>query len=108
MAVTQKEGIALYQKLDEGVDVPLKVLKRSRSDYTKNNPVIFLLIKRQEKIILLPDDDFLIHKEDKMLIVCTDKSETDLAYIFNNYYELHYVLYGKEKHTGIFASFLKG
>ncbi len=105
MAVTRKEGIALYQKLEDGIEVPLKVLKRSRADYTKNNPVIFLLIKRQNEIFLLPDDEFLIHKEDKMLIVCTDKSETDLAYIFNNYYELYYVLNGKEQHTGVLAKF---
>ena len=85
MSVTKKQALALYQKLEEEVAVP---------------------IKRKQNIILLPDDDFSIQKGDQMLIVCNDKSETDLAYILNNYYELHYVMYGKEKRTGVFGKLL--
>jgi len=87
--------------LEKGTKVPLKVLKRSRADYTKNSAVIFLLIKRGEEIILLPGDDFLIEQGDQMLIVCNDESEEDLAYILNNYYEFNYVLHGKEKISGV-------
>jgi Trk K+ transport system NAD-binding subunit len=107
MSATQKQAFALYQELDKGTKVPLKVLKRSRADYKKNNALIFLLIKRQKEIILLPGDDFLIQKGDEMLIVCNDESEVDLAYILNNYYEFHYVMYGEEKITGILGLMYK-
>jgi len=101
MSATLKQAFALYHELEKGTKIPLKVLKRSRADYTQNSAVIFLLIKRGEEIILLPGDDFLIRQGDQMLIVCNDESEKDLAYILNNYYELNYVLYGKEKVSGI-------
>ena len=108
MSATQKQAFALYQELEKGTKIPLKVLKRSRSDYTKNSAVIFLLIKRKGEIIMLPGDNFLIEKGDEMLIVCNDESEEDLAYILNNYYELNYVLYGKEKISGVLGWFYKG
>ena len=108
MSATQKQAFALYQELEKGTKIPLKVLKRSRSDYTKNSAVIFLLIKRKGEIIMLPGDDFLIEKGDEMLIVCNDENEEDLAYILNNYYELNYVLYGKEKISGVLGWFYKG
>ncbi len=101
MSATLKQAFALYHELEKGTKVPLKVLKRSRADYTQNSAVIFLLIKRGEEIILLPGDDFLIEQGDQMLIVCNDESEEDLAYILNNYYEFNYVLHGKEKISGV-------
>ncbi len=101
MSATERQAFALWQELERGSEVRLRVLKRSRSNYKENSAVIFLLIKRGEEIILLPDDDFVIAKGDAFLIACNDQSETDLAYIFNNYYELYYVMHGRELITGI-------
>ena len=72
---------------------------------TIKNRLIFLLIKRKEEYVLLPDDDFLVKRGDEMLIVCNEESEVDLAYILNNYYELFYVLNGKEKVSGLLGYF---
>lgn len=101
MKVDRQQAFALSQVLEAGEEIKLEVLKRSRADYTKNNALIFLMIRRGEEIILLPQDDFVLQCDDEMLIVCNEESEEDLAYILNNYYELHYVRFGKEKLEGV-------
>ncbi len=101
MAITEREAFALTNVLKKEGSIKLKVLKRSRSNFEKSTALIFLLIKRDEEYILLPEDNFDLKIGDKLLIVCSNKSETDLAYILNNYYELHYVMYGKEKLSGV-------
>ncbi len=103
MSITKEQAYALYDELKKSKEIPLKVLKRSRKDYTKDNSVLFLLIRRGEKLFMLPDDDFLLRIGDEMLIVCSKKSEVDLAYILNNYYELYYVINGKEKVSGFLS-----
>ncbi len=103
MSITSKQAFALYKELQKSGEIPLKVLKRSRKDFRKNNSVLFLLIKRNDELFLLPEDDFLLKAGDEMLIVCNKKSEVDLAYILNNYYELYYVMHGEEKITGVLS-----
>ncbi len=106
MSATKKQAIALYNELEKGTKVSLNILKKSRKDYKNSSAVIFLLIKRNEDIYLLPDDDFLIKKNDQFLVVCNKESEVDLAYILNNYYEFYYVLNNKEKISGIMSKFM--
>ncbi len=101
MRINPREAYALSQVLREGEEVRLDVLKRSRADYTRYNPLLFLLIRRKDEIFLLPKEDFLLQCGDEMLIVCNEESEEDLAYILNNYYELYYVRFGKEKLEGV-------
>jgi len=105
MSVTKRQACALYDELGKGTKVTLGILKRSREDYRKQNRLIFLLIKRNDEYFLLPDDDFCVKRGDEMLIVCHKESEVDLAYILNNYYELFYVLNGKEKVSGLLGYF---
>ena len=105
MSVTKQQACALYDELGKGTKVTLGILKRSREDYRKQNRLIFLLIKRNDEYFLLPDDDFCVKRGDEMLIVCHKESEVDLAYILNNYYELFYVLNGKEKVSGLLGYF---
>ncbi len=101
ISVTSEQAYALCNALDEGKEVPIKVLKRSREDYRKSAALIFLMIRRGQHNIMLPKDDFLIQKGDEMLVACNDTSEADLAYILNNYYEFYYAMYGREKISGI-------
>ena len=107
MSVTENEAFALHQVLQEGVEVPLRVLKRSREDWHRQSALIFLLIKRGERIIILPGDDFTIQEGDTLLVACNHQSEEDLAYILNNVYELHYVMYGRELVTGLLGWMMK-
>jgi Trk K+ transport system NAD-binding subunit len=108
MQLNKKQAYALSCELSENKKIILEVLKKSRSDFTKNNNLIFLMLIRDKKIHLLPEDSMEIALNDKLLIACKDKdSEVDLAYILNNIYELHYVLYGKEKISGVSKLFIK-
>jgi len=105
MSATEKQAFALFNVLKDGAKVTIGTLRRSRRNYKKNNAVMFLLIRRKGEIYLLPDDDFVVELDDEFLIVCNKKSEVNLAYILNNYYELYYVMHGKEKISGIMSRF---
>ncbi len=105
--ITPHQAFAVCNELEKGATITLEMLKRRREDYTRQNNLLFLMIVREGESILLPPDDFKIAPEDEMLVVCNQESEIDLAYILNNYYELHYVMTGREKITGIMKYFVK-
>ncbi len=108
MSLSQKQANAVSISLMKNNTITLGVLKRSRKDYEKNNNVMFLMLVREGKEYLLPDDNFQVRLNDVLLVVCHDKeSETDLAYVLNNIYELHYVMYGREKISGVLGKLLK-
>ena len=105
MTITRDEAYALYNELKAGETVRLGVLKRCRDDYTRPNALLFLLVRRGEEYFLMPEDDFALQIGDALLVVCNDESEEDLAYILNNYYELFYVRFGRERCNGILSWF---
>ncbi|HHD77518.1 MAG TPA: portal protein [Campylobacteraceae bacterium] len=107
IVIDHSHAYALSQKLQEGVRVTLQVLKRSRESYTRENPLLFLLVRRGDEVILLPEDDFVVEPGDEMLVVCNDESENDLAYILNNYYELYYAMHGTEEIPGLLGGLMK-
>lgn len=101
VCIDDNEAYAAYHELSRGVTITLDVLRRKREDYKKHNPILFLLLKRDEEIFLLPPDDFEIKPHDKMLLIYKEECKEDLEYVLENYYELHYVMHGKEKRPGI-------
>jgi Trk K+ transport system NAD-binding subunit len=80
------------------------MLKRKREDYTLENILIFLMILIDNEPIILPENEYEIKIGDKMLIVCEEESKEDLEYILENYYELYYVMNGKESRPGLFLT----
>ncbi|OQX73607.1 MAG: portal protein [Campylobacteraceae bacterium 4484_4] len=107
MEISPHQAFAVCNELEKGTKITLEMLKRRREDYTRQNDLLFLMIVREGESILLPPDDFEIAPGDEMLVVCNQESETDLAYILNNYYELYYVMTGREKITGILKYFVR-
>lgn len=102
--INQKNAFALYNALKEQKeDVRLYHLKRSREDWTKEIKILFLLLKRKNRIYLMPDEDIKIEPNDELLIASDSESIIDFEYIINNYYELYYVLTGEEKSVGVFS-----
>lgn len=99
--ISKEQTLALFNVLRKKETVKLDVLKRSRTNYKKYNPLLFLMIIRGRKKIILPKNDFEIEIGDKLLITCSEESETDLMYILNNFYELYYVMHGRDKISGI-------
>jgi len=99
--ISSDEAYAAVRELTHGVTITLEMLGRRREDYRIKNSLLFLMVVRKGEAILLPEDDFAVEVGDKLLIICLDESREDLEYILNNYYELYYVMYGKEGKTGI-------
>jgi Trk K+ transport system NAD-binding subunit len=97
-----ENAYALYNELKKGTEIRLYHLKKSRENHLKNINIVFLLLKRRNKIYILPPEDLKIEPNDKLLFASDSESLTDFEYIINNYYELYYVLTGKEKSFGIY------
>jgi len=97
VTIDENEAFALTRYLkDNNEEVPYSVLYRSREDYTKNNPLLILYIRRGEEEMLLPDSSTPIQIGDEVLIAGTKNAFEDVEYILENIYELYYVLKGTE------------
>lgn len=107
MKITEEQAYAAWHELHNGTRITIGMLKRKRENYREDNELIFLMLVRENKSILLPSDDFEIAVDDKLLVVCHDESKKDLEYILENYYELYYVIHGKEKNPGILGYLIK-
>ena len=60
--------------------------------------IVILGLKRQSgEFILLPDDATQLQEEDRLLFATTKPSLDSLKTIVNHYYELYYVIHGKEE-----------
>jgi len=99
--IEQEQAYAACMQLQKGTAITLGMLKRKREDWRLENQLLFLMLVRSEEPILLPSDDVELAIGDKLLVICHDASKEDLEYILQNYYVLHYAMYGKEKMTGI-------
>jgi len=106
MKLNKAQAYAVYEAYQKDEKITLGMLKRDRSDFTKTNNILFLMLLRDSKEYILPSDDTLIEMNDELLVVCKDKeSESDLAYILNNVYELYYVMNKREKISGLMGFF---
>ncbi|UCM99280.1 NAD-binding protein [Sulfurimonas sp. SWIR-19] len=83
---------ALTLRLEKGENISLADLRRSRADRNEMLHVVFLLLKRGDKIYLMPDARMNLQIGDELLIVSDEENYSDFEYIVNNIYELEYVL----------------
>lgn len=102
MRLDEESAYALYNELKRGIDIRLYHIKRSREDFTKHINIVFLLLKRKNKIYLMPPEDLKVEPDDEILFASDSESLKDFEYNINNYYELYYVLTGKEKSFGLY------
>ena len=98
LTISEEQAYALNRELSRGRSIRLGEILRSREDRTKPLNVIVLLCKESDgkQIYLLPSEDMELKVDMKLLIAALEESKIDLEYIVNNYYELEYVLSGKE------------
>jgi len=99
--ISKRETLALFNILKKKERIKLNILKRSRQNYKKSNALLFLMIKRGDKDIILPNDNFEVKIGDKLLVACTQESKVDFIYILENFYDLFYAMHGYEKISGI-------
>ena len=88
---------ALSLELKKQSLITLSNLRRSREDRTQALEIIYLLLKREDEVYLMPDLDMEIQIGDKLLIASDEESKNDFEYIINNIYELNYVLENRQK-----------
>ena len=104
VTIDDKEAYAVYHQLKEGQTITLGMLRRKRENYREESAIIFLMLMREEETpVLLPSDETPLHIGDRLLVVSLPESRVDLEYILENYYELYYVMHGKEQSPGIFS-----
>ena len=95
LTINEENAYALSLELDKGTSISLSSLRKSRADRTQLLHVVFLLLKREEQIYLMPESNFRVKLGDQLLVVASEEDREDFEYIINNIYELNYVL-GKE------------
>jgi len=103
--ISKKETLALFDVLKKKERVKLNILKKSRENYKKYNGLLFLMIKRGDKNIILPNDNFEVKIGDRLLVACEEENKVELMYILENYYDLFYVMHGHEKIFGVLGLF---
>ena len=102
--INEESAYALYQELQDGVDIEIEVLLCSLKNRKERNPALPLLLYRKGKKILLPNNVNL-QIGDQILFACTRESLMEIELIASNIYELHYAKYGQEKENPILRKF---
>ena len=92
LQVNLDETYALWLRLDNREAITLKDILRLRENRNSYSPVICLLALRDGATHLLPNLNFNIQKDDKLLFAANAEAFEDLLYIINNIYELDYIL----------------
>jgi len=100
LSIDEELSYAIYHELKRGESVNIDILQNSLSNWTIQNNVIPLLIKRKNEDILLPQN-INLEVGDKILFACDKKSREEIKLIASNIYELHYAKSGQEKQVGI-------
>ena len=96
ITINYENAYALMRRLRKKEKITLGDIIKSRSNRDELLKVVYLLLKRGEKIILMPSPDTEIKENDKLLIAADKENIEDFEYIVNNIYELEYVLNKKE------------
>ncbi|WP_457744106.1 potassium channel family protein [Sulfurimonas sp.] len=90
--LNSENAYALTLKQEEGETITLANLRRSRENRDEFLQIVFLLLKRGDKVYLMPDSQMPLEIGDELLIVADEETYEDFEYIVNNIYELDYIL----------------
>lgn len=99
MEINSKETPQIFNYLQSGNKLNVKILATSLHNFNQANNLIPLLLQRGNDTILLPTMEEDLRIGDKILIACDEYAKDDMEYICENMYEFHYALTGEEKKT---------
>jgi Trk K+ transport system NAD-binding subunit len=91
ITINKENAYALMLKLKKR-KITLGDIRKSRANRNELLKIVYLLLKRDEKIILMPSPETEIKENDRLLIASNEENIEDFEYIVNNIYELEYVL----------------
>jgi len=103
LTIDEENAYAIESELQSGIEVNIDVLLRSLSNWREQHKAIPLLLMREDKSILLPHKSQL-QIGDRILFASDYESQKEIELIASNIYELHYVMYGKEKKSEFLTS----
>jgi len=90
--INEEHMYALSLELQKGTHVSLAKLRKSRENRHEMLHIVYLILKRDGEIYLMPDNHMQLKLGDELLIVASDETREDFEYITNNIYELNYIL----------------
>lgn len=100
LSVGAKLSPALAEYLDAGGRYSVAHLVADPDDRSRRMPIMVLLVRRGNKNIQLPGEDFLIECGDKLLLAGTADSKHHLNQVLRNQNMLTYVLTGQQTNGG--------
>jgi len=90
--IDEEHMYALDLELKKGSHISLAKLRRSRENREDILHIVYLILKRDGEIYLMPDNQMQLKIGDELLIVADDENREDFEYITNNIHELNYIL----------------
>lgn len=107
VSIDQNAAPAMYEQLIRGKDIPVSTLYRHPLNRDNLLCSKVLMVKRNDKYILLPDDDFNLRNEDRVLICGLRGSAYWIYWTLENDNVLRYLLEGTENMSGLLWRKLK-
>ena len=90
--IDEEHMYALSLELQKGNHISLAKLRRSRQNREEVLHIVYLILKRDGEIHLMPDTHMQLKIGDELLIVADEENRDDFEYITNNIHELNYIL----------------
>lgn len=97
---------ALHRALMERKPISIGQMLRDNTDREAMLPVVVLMIMRQGRSILLPDDEFMLKEGDAVLVAGQHAARSTLHLTAQNANALDYVLTGHDRRGGLLWQFL--
>lgn len=91
LPINKTKAYAATMALTQEKIILLSYLLKRRDNRDLKNRVKALLLERDNKFFLLPDETMQLRENDKLLFAATNEAIEDIEYIVENIYELEYV-----------------
>lgn len=106
IVITRDGAPAAYDALVENRPLDVGMLMRDNADREAAFPAIILMIERNGKAILLPEDGFMLKPGDAILVAGQNYVRSALNLTVQNDNAMHYVLTGDDRRGGWLWQFL--
>ena len=100
IAIDRHSTPAVHDALTERRPFNIGVLLRDNADRDETLPAIVLMIEREGRTVLLPDNDFALKPGDAILLAGQHSVRSILKLTLQNANALHYVLTGEDRRGG--------
>ncbi|MDX1694160.1 MAG: NAD-binding protein [Ketobacteraceae bacterium] len=100
VTINEKTAPAFHDRLARGDEIPVSALYHHPLDRAARLPCRVLMVKREGKSLLTPEEDFVIRIEDKLLLCGKRGAGYWMYWALENRQVLRYILHGEERSSG--------